>query len=180
VPDLRKITIVSGGQTGADRAALDFAIQHGIPHDGWCPKGRCAEDGPIAEIYRLTETPSRRYSQRTEWNVRDSDATIVFSIRPEPIGGTALTLAVARRLGKPCLHLSRETDSRDRSGLLMSAVDSQTIAEAAAKLVAFLDARDIERLNVAGPRASQEPKIADFVQHVLQASLDLNNHALGA
>ena len=77
---MRGITILSGGQTGADRAALDFAIEYGLPHGGWCPRGRLAEDGPIDERYELTETPSHRYAQRTEWNVRDSDATVVFSI----------------------------------------------------------------------------------------------------
>src|SRR5512139_1952957 len=65
--------IVSGGQTGADRAGLDFAIEHGIPHFGWCPKGRKAEDGSIDWRYDLKETPSSDYPQRTEWNVRDSD-----------------------------------------------------------------------------------------------------------
>ncbi|MEX0610513.1 MAG: putative molybdenum carrier protein, partial [Pirellulales bacterium] len=75
--DLRGITIISGGQTGADRAALDFALEHEIAHGGWCPRGRLAEDGPIAPRYNLQETPSRKYSQRTEWNVRDSDATVI-------------------------------------------------------------------------------------------------------
>ncbi len=64
------LKIVSGGQTGADRAALDFAIAHGIPQGGWCPKGRKAEDGPIPDRYQLKETPSDNYAQRTEWNVR--------------------------------------------------------------------------------------------------------------
>ena len=72
--------IISGGQTGADCAALDFAIEHGIPHGGWCPGGRLAEDGPIDARYQLKETPSANYTQRTEWNVRDSDGTVVFSI----------------------------------------------------------------------------------------------------
>jgi hypothetical protein len=74
--------IVSGGQTGADRAALDWALAHGVPCGGWCPKGRKAEDGPIDLKYSLKETPSESYIQRTEWNVRDSDATILFSIEP--------------------------------------------------------------------------------------------------
>ena len=154
--DLREITIVSGGQTGADRAALDFAIEHDIPHAGWCPRGRLAEDGTIPGLYRLEETPSRKYSQRTEWNVRDSDATVALSISPNPAGGTALTLAVARRLGKPWLHLCRKGDD---------------IAELAARLLRFLDEHDVRRLNIAGPRASQEPKIAAFVRDVLEAVL---------
>jgi Circularly permutated YpsA SLOG family len=156
VASLREITIVSGGQTGADRAALDFAIEHEIRHRGWCPRGRPAEDGAIPPQYQLDETPSRKYSQRTEWNVRDSDATVVFSISPNPAGGTALTLAVARRLGKPLLHLCRETTS---------------VAASAARLLSFLDEHQVRRLNVAGPRASQEPTVAAFVRDVLQAAL---------
>jgi len=68
--------IVSGGQTGADRAALDWALSHKFPCGGWCPKGQKAEDGPIEAKYSLKESPSASYLQRTEWNVRDSDATV--------------------------------------------------------------------------------------------------------
>ena len=156
MPDLQKITIVSGGQTGADRAALDFAIEHDIRHAGWCPRGRPAEDGAIPPQYRLAETPLRKYSQRTEWNVRDSDATVVFSISPNPAGGTALTLAVARRLQKPWLHLCR---------------DAASIAESTARLLSLLDEHAVRRLNIAGPRASQEPDVAAFVRDVLQAAI---------
>jgi hypothetical protein len=74
--------IVSGGQSGADIAALDFAIERGIPHGGWCPRGRKAEDGTIDPRCNLQETPSGDYIQRTEWNARDSDGTVVFSIAP--------------------------------------------------------------------------------------------------
>src|SRR5436190_21358059 len=83
--------IISGGQTGADRAALNFAIAHGIPHGGWCPKNRRAEDGPIPAKYSLNETPSTHYAQRTEWNVRHSNATLIFTIKPTLTGGTRLT-----------------------------------------------------------------------------------------
>ena len=74
--------IVSGGQTGADRAALDWAIANGVPHGGWCPQGRRAEDGPMHDRYSLKETPSSSHTQRTEWNVRDSDGPVVFSVEP--------------------------------------------------------------------------------------------------
>lgn len=83
---MKLIKIVSGGQTGADRAALDWALAHGVPCGGWCPKGRKAEDGPIDLKYPLKETPSSSYIQRTEWNVRDSDATVVFSNRGPRVG----------------------------------------------------------------------------------------------
>ena len=162
--DPRAITILSGGQTGADRAALDFAIEHNIPHGGWCPRGRIAEDGSISSRYALRETPSRRYSQRTEWNVRDSDATVVFTIAASISGGTSLTLALARRLGKPALHLSR-TALADSQG------SDQSAADGASQLRSFLTEHHVRTLNVAGPRRSQEPEIAEFVQLVLQLAL---------
>ncbi|MEM9660625.1 MAG: putative molybdenum carrier protein, partial [Planctomycetota bacterium] len=107
-PLARRITIVSGGQTGADRAALDFAIAADLPHGGWCPRGRRAEDGPIADKYRLRETPSDSYRQRTEWNVRDSDATAIFTLECEMRGGTKLTAEIAARLDKPLCVLCAE------------------------------------------------------------------------
>src|SRR3954470_24614725 len=140
---LRNISIISGGQTGADRAALDFAIAHGLPHGGWCPRQRRAEDGEIPTQYLLRETPSGHYSKRTEWNVRDSDATVVFSFKPRLTGGTRLTFELAQRLGKPVLHLSR---------------DENEIAKAASKLRTFLEQQQVRTLNVAGPRASHEPE----------------------
>jgi hypothetical protein len=97
--------IVSGGQTGADRAALDWALAHGVEGGGWCPKGRKAEDGPIDPKYPLKETPSSAYLQRTEWNVRDSDATVLFSIDPTLTGGSKKTVEFARKHNKPWLHL---------------------------------------------------------------------------
>src|SRR5260221_10992589 len=94
--------IVSGGQTGVDRAALDVALEQGIACGGWCPRGRRAEDGPLDERYPLQETPWDGYPQRTEWNVRDSDATLILS-RGTPDRGTALTEDIARRRKKPDL-----------------------------------------------------------------------------
>jgi len=138
---------------------MDFALDFGLPADGWCPRGRLAEDGPLDPRYPVRETPSRKYAERTEWNVRDSDATVVFSIAAEVSGGTALTLAVARRLGRPWLHLSREAAAAAGR-------------DPAAELVEFLAKHRVERLNVAGPRASQEPEIAPFVRQVLTAALD--------
>ena len=86
--------IISGGQTGADRAGLDVALAHDFPHGGWCPKGRKAEDGPIDAQYELTETPSANYLQRTEWNVRDTDGTIVFTIAKEITAGSTLVATI--------------------------------------------------------------------------------------
>ena len=97
--------IVSGGQTGADRAALDWALSHNLPCGGWCPKGRKAEDGTIDPKYPLKESSSASYLQRTEWNVRDSDATVLFSIAPSLGGGSKKTVEFAKKHNKPCLHL---------------------------------------------------------------------------
>ena len=143
--------IISGGQTGADRAALDWAINHGIPHGGWCPKGRRAEDGTIDQCYGLTETPSEEYSQRTEWNVRDSDATVIFSTHKELHGGTLLTLRLAEAYNKPLIHLCQE--------------DERT--NPAQELQSFTEQFNVAVLNVAGPRSSDEPNINQFVSSVL-------------
>jgi len=92
--------IISGGQTGVDRAALDVALALGIPIGGWCPKGRLAEDGPIPAHYPLTETPSVNYPRRTEWNIRDADATLIL-VFGEPGLGTKLTLRLCEESKKP-------------------------------------------------------------------------------
>ena len=134
------ITIVSGGQTGADRAALDWAIARGIDHGGWCPRGRRAEDGAIAARYRLRETPSGEYPQRTEWNVRDSDGTLVLT-RGRAEGGTAFTIALARGRRRPLLVVDLATDPDP--------------AEAAR----WVHEAEVAVLNVAGPRESQRPGI---------------------
>jgi len=147
--------IVSGGQTGADRAALDWAIAHGIDHGGWCPRGRRAEDGAIPPDYRLTETPSDGYAERTEWNVRDADGTVILSVQQSLTGGSKLTAERARQHDKPCLHLSRATSGTD----------------AGERLARFLEAYRIRVLNVAGPRASSEPEIAAFVTETLDRAL---------
>ena len=145
--------IVSGGQTGVDRAALDFAIEHGIPHGGWCPQGRLAEDGVIEPAYALKETPDTAYPPRTEWNVRDSDGTAIFTIAPQLTGGSALTRDLATGHGKPCLHLSQQRDGNS----------------AATKLRQFIQRHKIKTLNVAGPRLSTEPGARAFASQVLEA-----------
>src|SRR5246127_2191674 len=132
---MKSIKIVSGGQTGADRAALDWARKHNLPCGGWCPKGWKAEDGPINCKYPLKETPSASYLQRTEWNVRDSDATVLFSIESALTGGSKKTGEFARKHKKPNLHLC----AGDKV--------------AAENLRAFVEEHRGKVLNVAGPRA---------------------------
>ena len=147
--------IISGGQTGADRAALDFAITNEIPHGGWCPKGRKAEDGAIDLKYQLQETPLADYLQRTEWNVRDSDGTVIFSISPILSGGSKRTAEFARKLGRPYIHISKESNKESASS----------------QLKAFIHDFGIQVLNVAGPRASNEPNLAKFVEVTLTCAL---------
>ncbi len=137
-----RLKIISGGQTGVDRAALDVALELGLECGGWCPKGRLAEDGVIPERYPLMETTTVAYPQRTRQNVRDSDGTLVIT-RGEPTGGTALTIEMAEELGKPCLVL--DLASRLRTG-------------AARK---WIEASKIRVLNVAGPRELEEAAIYD-------------------
>ena len=92
--------IITGGQTGVDRAAMDFALEYHIQLGGWCPKGRKAEDGIIEKKYPLRETPSEHYAQRTKWNVRDADGAIVIT-RGTIFGGTAVGVSHAKSLNKP-------------------------------------------------------------------------------
>ena len=99
--------IVSGGQTGVDRAALDWALEVGCECGGWCPAGRLAEDGLLDDRYPLVETPSASYAQRTEWNVRDSEGTVIFSVAKELRSGSALTRDFARKWNRDCmLHIN--------------------------------------------------------------------------
>src|SRR4051812_7121882 len=100
--------VVSGGQAGADRAALDFAMEHGYTHGGWAPHARIAEDGPIPSKYQLTELPAGGYRQRTRRNVEDSDGTLIVNLG-ELEGGTLATRDFALRLGKP--HLVVQLDA---------------------------------------------------------------------
>lgn len=155
--------IISGGQTGVDRAALDFAIHCGIPHGGWCPKGRLAEDGIISRKYNLHETDTADYSERTKLNLMQSDATLVL-VNVLPLGvtdGTVLTINELRRLAKPHLVVSLED-----------------LEEARLAIVTWLSSVDIKVLNIAGPRESQVPGIYDRCLSFLIES-NLMNYCVG-
>lgn len=145
--------LISGGQTGADIAALEVALKHGFPHGGWCPKGRKSLEGPIPACYNLFETPSESYLQRTEWNVRDTDATVVFTLAAEATGGSLKTIGFAKKHRKPCLHIPRAGES---------------LFDPALQLQQFVKHHGIKRLNVAGSRESKEPGIHQWVMQVLE------------
>lgn len=139
VPWLKKI--VSGGQTGVDRGALDAALSSGFACGGWCPAGRLSESGPIPDRYPLKELAGSGYRERTERNVRDSDGTLIVHFGALN-GGTQLTLSLARQLRKPVLSLDMSATCMMRAEL---------------HLASFIDCYDIGTLNVAGPRESKVP-----------------------
>lgn len=145
--------IVSGGQTGVDRAALDVALELSFSCGGWCPKGRRAEDGTIPDRFPLTETPTDSYEQRTLWNVRDSDGTLVLT-EGAPSGGTALTAETARSLGRPLLLVD-----------LNQRPDPDAVRD-------WLKLAGIRVLNIAGPRESQMPGIYRRAREFLEILLD--------
>jgi len=144
-------SVISGGQTGVDRAALDFAIAENYAHGGWCPKGRKAEDGPIPERYRLIETESENYRQRTRRNVIDSDGTLILNLG-ELADGTLETQRIALREGKPYFVVALGDD----------AWESQFSG-----VRAWLGQHSINRLNVAGPRESKRPGVYRLARNFL-------------
>ncbi len=146
--------IVSGGQTGVDRAALDAAVTFGVEHGGWCPKGRRSEDGRIPEIYVLKETPMADYRQRTSWNVRDSDGTLIL-VRDHLRGGSRYTYDCAIQAERP---------------YLIGRLDDITAIETAYR---WIRDNSIETLNVAGPRASTDTSIYADARPFLEALLCL-------
>jgi putative molybdenum carrier protein len=137
-PSVALKRIVSGGQTGVDRGALDAALTTGFECGGWAPGDRMAEDGIIPDWYPLTILPNGNYRQRTRLNVVDSDGTAIL-YDGSMNGGTRLMRDLCQRLNRPCILISaRETPD----------------PIAAAVVVKFIENNNIETLNVAGPRAS--------------------------
>jgi hypothetical protein len=145
------VKIISGGQTGADQAALDAAMELGIDHGGWISKGRLTEDGPLPETYNLEETSTGSDSGSSERNVLDSGGTVVITRGP-PSGGSKLTVALAHRHGRPCLHL-----------------DLQRVhpLKASSKLYQWILAHGVQVLNVAGSRIAEDRAIYNDVYQVI-------------
>lgn len=143
--------VISGGQTGVDRAALDAALDAGVPCGGWCPDGRIAEDGPLPARYPLCERKGGGYVERTLANVRDSDGTAIIHAG-ELEGGTLHTLESCVENGKPHLLV----DSKEI-----------TVHQAAELIADFIKRHGIATLNVAGPRASKQPQIYPYAHAVI-------------
>jgi len=158
--------IISGGQTGVDRAALDLAIERGMEWGGWCPKGGWAEDFPqppglLRKYPHLRETPDSHPLQRTEWNVRDSDATLIIT------GSEGLSVSIgtmranewARKHGKP--ELVAQASNRNAAG------DAATWLKAQVKRFG----PDMT-LSIGGPRESEAPGIYAKAHALIAAILD--------
>jgi len=135
--------IISGGQTGADQAALDVAIRLGIPYGGWIPKGRLTEEGRLDSKYKLKEMETTNYNKRTEQNVIDSDGTLIIS-HGKLTGGSDYTREMALSHHRPWLHIDL-----NKTGAF----------QAAGKIKSWIAENEIEVLNVAGSRASKDPSI---------------------
>jgi hypothetical protein len=152
---LRLERIISGGQTGADQAALDVAIELSIPHGGWVPKGRKTESGPLPAKYQVKEMPTDSYQKRTEQNVIDSDGTLIIS-HGDLTEGSDYTRAMARKHGKAWIHID---------------ADKQSLETAVQMIRTWISGNDIEVLNVAGPPASKDPPIYTATKQILKAVL---------
>ncbi len=159
------IKIVSGGQTGVDRGALDAALTVGFPCGGWCPQDRAAEDGPIPDKYPLVPLPHGGYRQRTRLNVVDSDGTAILYVEALS-GGTRLTRNLCALLKRPYVL-----------------IDARRIVEPAAaaeKILQFVDENQIRTLNVAGPRASGWPDGYGFAIAVVSGVIEGTREAFAA
>lgn len=158
--------IISGGQTGADRAGLNVAIELGIEHGGWAPKGFFAEDGRIPSCYKLKEYPVDGYPARTEQNILDSDGTVVFTYgRPAPDSGSELTLKLARRHKIPVLHIDLHKPP----------------ADSAKKLIEWFRKHEIKTLNVAGSRSSDNRTVVSVghqTRLILKAAILVYHHII--
>jgi hypothetical protein len=153
--------IVSGGQTGADQAALDAAIATKTPHGGWVPEGRTTESGVLDEEYLMKELVGGGYSDRTEKNVIDSDGTVIIS-HGNLTGGSEYTMAMARKNGRPCLHID---------------LNNSSLLNAAKLVVSWITDNRIEILNVAGPRASKDNKIYGGAYSLIEAVLNMDERS---
>ena len=150
--------IISGGQTGVDRAALDFAIKFDIPHGGWIIKGRIAEDGVLDDRYKVQEIPESSYPRRTLKNILESDGTLIISHGPLT-GGSDYTRKMAISRNRPCIYID---------------LNQMSSFQAAENIRTWIFDHKIEVLNVGGPRQSKDPNIYKDVLDILETAFFLN------
>ncbi len=160
-PGGRVEKVISGGQTGADQAALDAAIELGIPYGGSIPLGRKTEAGGLPDKYRLRELSTSSYPKRTEQNAADSDGTLIIS-QGSLDSGSEYAREMAEKQKRPWIH-----------------VDTKRVSEEAAVVLiqSWIDGNHIKVLNVAGPRASRDPHIYSITRRILTALLRAQQHA---
>lgn len=154
------IKIISGGQTGADQAALDAAIVTGTPHGGWVPEGRMTERGPLSSKYQMDEMIGGGYSERTEKNVVESDGTVIIS-HGQLTGGSEYTMAVAQKHERPCIHID---------------LNDQRMSDAVQAIHAWLRKNMVQVMNVAGPRASKDEKIYKAVFSLMEEVVNVDRY----
>lgn len=146
------LKIISGGQTGVDRAALDVALKHRIECGGWCPAGRLDEFGRIPEHYPLREVEQGNFAQRTLQNVKDSDGTVIICFG-QPRGGTQFTIECCKQLQRPHKVIDASKNAAE---------------QAAQSIFDFVREHEIDVLNVAGPRASECARGYDYAFGALE------------
>jgi len=157
----RPAKIISGGQTGVDQGALDFAMKWGLGCGGWCPPGRQCEKGLIPEIQPLQEVEDGDYNERTRRNIQGADATLVITAGGRKEEGTRLTLEWAEELNQPFFHLELENINNPDEALILAART-------------WLTGKEIDVLNVAGNRESTSPGIGDSTILILEKLFGMN------
>ncbi len=150
--------IISGGQTGASRAALDVAINLSIPYGGWTPKGRLTEDGSLPDAYQLNEMPTSSFAKGIQQNIADSDGTLILT-RGDPADGAEIAIKIARKRKHPFLHVD---------------LDATPALQTALLITEWINENRIEVLHVTGSRASKAPGIYESTLHILESVYHLS------
>lgn len=147
--------IISGGQIGADQAALDVAIKMGISHGGWIQKGRKTERGILPEKYQLKEMPVAGFKERIEQNIIDSDGMVIIS-HGNLTGGSDYGQEMAKKHNRPCLHID---------------LNEMPLSIAPSEINTWIIENNIEVLNVTGSRTSEDSKIYKDTMNIIEGAI---------